>query len=134
MQHYFNEYKGNRLNIYIFSFTILLLINFLVVDNIKYECPIHKYLHLWCSGCGGTRMIKAIINLDFYQAFRYNPLLFILLIIFIIYLGISIFTYIKKKVIYLPSYKTLIILTFILVGYMVLRNINYFSYLIPTEV
>lgn len=79
-------------------------------------------------------MFISIIDFNFYQAFRYNPLLFILLIICFIYIIISIFIYIKKKVIYIPSNKLLISILIVLIGYMILRNISYFSYLIPTEV
>lgn len=79
-------------------------------------------------------MLLSILNFDFYQAFRYNPLLFIFIIILSIYIIISIFIYIKKKVIYIPSTKLLIFILIILIGYMILRNISYFSYLIPTEV
>lgn len=115
-----------------FSFSIPLWLLFL--DFINFKCPIHEYLHLWCSGCGGTRMFFSILDFNFYQAFRYNPLVFILLVIFCIYFIISVIIYIKKKAIYLPSSKLLLILLFILISYMILRNISYFSYLIPTEV
>lgn len=112
----------------------IVIFNLLFLYYIDYECPFHKYLNIWCSGCGGMRMLKEIINLNFYQAFRYNPLLFILLIFFIIFVIVEIFIYIKKKVIYIPSYKYLIGLLIILIIYMILRNIPMFSYLIPTKV
>lgn len=42
-------------------------------------CWFRKKLGLYCPGCGGTRMVQSILKLDFYQAFRYNPLVFVLL-------------------------------------------------------
>lgn len=79
-------------------------------------------------------MIKSLFHLDFYQAFRYNPLLFILLICGIIYLIINIVLYIKKKALIKPSVKILVFILILLIVYMILRNIPLFSYLIPTEV
>lgn len=79
-------------------------------------------------------MIISLSKLDFYQAFRYNSLLFILLFVGIIYLIIMVIIFIKKKVIIIPSTKSLIILLIILIGYMILRNISYFPYLIPTKI
>lgn len=79
-------------------------------------------------------MIHSILNFDFYQAFRYNPLLFIFLIIGIIYTLIAIIIYIKKKELILPSKYSLIIILIIFLLYMILRNIGIFSFLIPTEV
>ena len=79
-------------------------------------------------------MIKSLFHLDFYQAFRYNPLLFILLICGIIYIIINIILYIKKKPLIKPSIKILVFILILLIVYMILRNIPLFSYLIPTEV
>lgn len=60
---------------------IILLISYLIIGH-KYGiylfCPIHKILGLYCPGCGITRMLYSILKLDFYKAFRYNVLLFIL--------------------------------------------------------
>ena len=45
-----------------------------------------------------------------------------------------IIVYIKKKVLLVPSKKTLIFIAISLLLFMILRNIELFSYLIPTEV
>ncbi|MBR3210724.1 MAG: DUF2752 domain-containing protein [Bacilli bacterium] len=89
---------------------------------------------MYCPGCGGTRMILSLLHFDFYQAFRWNPLLFILLFIGLIYLIFMGIVYKKKKVFVLPSMKVWIILIIILILYMILRNLDTFIYLIPTEV
>jgi len=114
----------------LFSFIIV----FILLHLISYECPFYKYFHIWCSGCGGMRMIDSIIKFDFYQAFRYNPFLFILFIIGIIYFIVALIIYIKKKVFYVPSLLTIYILIGLFILFMILRNIPAFSYLIPTEV
>ena len=91
--------KLNKKNIAIIIIAILLSIGFIFfLDFIHYECPFRKLLHIYCPGCGTTRMIKAIMHLEIYQAFRYNPLMFIILVIFLpIYIIINIIIYIRKK-------------------------------------
>ena len=49
-------------------------------------CIFRKITHLYCPGCGITRMLAAILTGDFYQALRYNPLICILLPLAIVYL------------------------------------------------
>lgn len=112
-----------------FSVLWLVLLSF-----INYKCPIHEYLGIWCAGCGGTRMIFSFIHLDFYQAFRWNSLMFIYLILLIIYIIVNIFVYIKRKEIIVPKMKVFMFLIILLVIFMVIRNIDMFSYLVPTKI
>lgn len=96
-------------------------------------CPFHKFTGLYCPGCGVTRMLFSLIKLDFYQAFRYNPLVFILLIIGIIYLLIK---FILKKfniIIKVPNYVWYILIMIVII-YGILRNIPEFDWLAPTNV
>lgn len=96
-------------------------------------CPFHKFTGLYCPGCGVTRLLFSLIKLDFYQAFRYNPLVFILLIIGIIYLLIK---FILKKfniIIKVPNYVWYILIIIVII-YGILRNIPEFSWLAPTNV
>ena len=44
-------------------------------------CVFKNLFDIECAGCGGTRMFLSILKLDFYQAFRYNPYVFSLLVI-----------------------------------------------------
>ena len=96
-------------------------------------CIFHKITHLYCPGCGLTRMILEILKLNFYQAFRYNPLLFILLPFIIIYELIKYINWIQDKnfIISKKIWYTLLIVTII---YTILRNINIFNYLAPTKI
>lgn len=38
-------------------------------------CPIHSLTGLYCPGCGASRALASLLRLDFYAAFRWNPLL-----------------------------------------------------------
>ena len=116
---------------------LLILIVYLIIGNltgIYIECPIHKLTGLYCPGCGLTRMIRSIFQLDFYQAFRYNQLIFISLP-FIIFLFINdLYSEFKgKKSLYkkIPNY-IWIILIVITILYGILRNI--FPILAPTDI
>ena len=118
----------------IFISTSILILILLFLELTGYKCIYRKIFNIYCVGCGFTRMIKAIIKLDFYQAFRFNPLLFILLILFIPYFIYQIYLFIKYNNIKEPSPKLLIILLIIFIRFMILRNLPKFNYLIPTKI
>ena len=40
------------------------------------ECMYLKYFHIICPGCGMTRALRALVNLDFAEAFSYHPMVF----------------------------------------------------------
>ena len=114
---------------------ILLLISFLIiflflnkVFNFTIPCLFHEIINLYCPGCGITRMFLALFKLDFYQAFRYNPLVFILLILSIVYFLVKKIGKLNFK---LPNYVYYYLL-FIVIIYGILRNIPLFSFLAPT--
>ena len=98
------------------------------------KCPLHKYFGLDCPGCGATRMAVAMIHGNYYQAFRFNPLIFFLLpemFIMVSYaLGIIEFEG-KYQKIYL---KCVEIIGVMAVVFFVLRNIPFFYFLKPTVV
>ena len=94
-------------------------------------CPIKALTHFECPGCGITRMFISMFKLDFYQAFRYNPLVFILTILYFLKLIIDLFTDKIDKMINTKFYIGLLI---VLIVYGIMRNIEIFSYLKPTIV
>lgn len=47
--------------------------------GIPMVCPIYECTGLYCPGCGSGRACYSILHGQFYQAFRYNPLMVILL-------------------------------------------------------
>ena len=106
---------------------ILLLAYFVIARyfHIYIPCFIHEIFGIYCPGCGVTRMILSIINFDFYKAYLYNKLLFIIfpfgLFLFLEY----IYSSLKNKS---PLYKKInnkvwYLLIIILVIYGILRNI-----------
>lgn len=116
------------------TITIIALLNILFLLKINYQCPWKKNLNIYCAGCGGTRMLKSLLSQNYEQAFRYNPLLFILLVLLIIYITYIIICLILKKKYYQFNTKHLIILSIITITFMLLRNIEIFSYLKPTNI
>lgn len=115
---------------------LILLISYLYLGNklnIYINCPIKEITGLYCPGCGITRMLQAILQLNFYQAFRYNPLLFISLPFFIFFTVEGIIT--KKDPLYnkIPN-KILITIIIIFIIYGILRNLPLFDFLAPTIV
>ncbi len=117
----------------VLSFSILCLIMVLkTLDIIHFKCIFKHLFGIYCTGCGTTRMVKAIIDLEFYRAFRYNPFIFILSILGLIYLIYMIIIYIKKGKIKLPSFRVVIIIIILLFVYMLLRNLPGFEFLRPS--
>ena len=115
---------------------ITLLLSFIYLYLIKrfsfyIPCIFHKITQMYCPGCGLTRMIISIFKLDIYQAFRYNPLLFIMMPFIITYEIIYYINWIQDKnyIISKKIWYTLLIITII---YTILRNMKNFSYLAPT--
>lgn len=123
-------------NNFLLFLVILAVIYFILgsIFHIYLVCPFHEITGLHCPGCGVTRMIISMYKLDFYQAFRYNPLLFIfspfILFLLINYIYCS---FKNKKSIYkkIPSlvWNILLVITIL---FWILRNI--IPYLAPTVV
>ncbi len=105
------------------------------ITGFAIPCLIHSFFHVYCPGCGVTRMLLAIVSLNFYEAFRYNPLLFLLLPVAIMLFGNYLYTTYKNQT---PLYQKLpnsfwITLIIILIIYGVMRNLPWFSFLAPLE-
>lgn len=116
------------------SVIILIYISHFLITGTGIPCLIKKFTHHYCPGCGITRMCMSILSLDFYQAFRYNPLVFTYLILYIIYITTNITrNHLKKPRISLNNgiYAILIIVA---IAFGILRNLSNFSYLAPTIV
>ena len=115
-----------------FIILIILLILYLLISSYFHfyiPCPFKEITGFYCPGCGITRMLLSILKLDFYGAFRYNPLLPIGLYIYIDYLirkEKSLYKKIPEKMWYV------VIIIFIIYG--ILRNIPAFDFLAPTTI
>lgn len=114
--------------------TLSFLANLLIVLIFPFQCPWKVAFNIDCAGCGATRMTKALLALDFYQAFRFNPLiftLFVLAILYGLYVGLC---KILKKNYYKLNVKWAYALIVVLVVFTVLRNTSLFGFLKPTIV
>ncbi len=114
--------------------TILAVINYALVIIFHLDCPWKKNFNIDCAGCGSTRMVLSLLKLDFYQAFRFNPFMFLTIVFLLLYLGYFLICKILKKNYIKLGTKTLVVFLVLLILFMVLRNINYFSFLKPTVV
>jgi|SRR5699024_4449720 len=97
------------------------------VFHIHIPCVFKKITGLDCPGCGMTRAALAMLDGDFYQAFRFNMLVFVLAPIYLLYLYFEG----KNKQ---RSSKYLMGGMLILSGlFFILRNTEMFNFLAPTQ-
>ena len=89
-----NYYFIAIITTYILLLILLFLYFFLFKDVwIIPECIIHKYLDLYCPGCGITRSIISLLKLDILGSLYYNPI--------VLYSFISVNIYIINEIIYM---------------------------------
>ena len=107
---------------------IILLICFLMLgirflEIIHFKCIFREMFGIYCPGCGTTRMIKALLRLNIYEAFLFNPLMFIYFVIFGIYFLYNSIRYVRGNNIKKINFNIVILLIIILLIYMIIRNI-----------
>lgn len=116
---------------------VILIIGILYFFQIiDIPCMFNEITHLYCPGCGITRALRSLVHLDFYQAFRYNNLIYILIVVLGIYFIEIILNKYKIKNLNLIRFynKLWTCLIVVLIVYGILRNIPFFDYLKPTVV
>lgn len=101
--------------------------------GIHIPCVFHKITGLYCPGCGVSRMCMALIKLDFYTAFRSNPVVLCLLPLFVISFSVSIIRYIQNGSKKLLKWQNICLWISIvcLVSFGIMRNIPALSFLRP---
>lgn len=115
--------------IVIFLIYAVLIISF----DIGIPCVFYEITGLYCPGCGITRLCLSLFEGDIYQAFRYNPIIFINLSILFILFVLNIF-FKKNKNIKKITDVIIIFLATITIIFGVIRNIPIFSFLAPTQI
>lgn len=101
--------------------------------GISIPCIVHKITGLYCPGCGVTRMCINLVKLDFYAAFRSNPVcIFVFPVLGIIFARRG-YLYISNGKAENEKWMTVscVIMLIILLIFGALRNIPYFYFLRP---
>ncbi len=115
--------------IVIFLIYAILIIRF----DIGIPCVFYEITGLYCPGCGITRLCLSLFEGDIYQAFRYNPIIFIDLPILFILFVLNIFFKNNKNIKKITDV-IIIFLATITIIFGVIRNIPIFSFLAPTQI
>lgn len=123
----------NRVKIGIFLF-FLFIIYYLLNKKIGIgiPCVFHELTGLYCPGCGITRLLFSLLELNFFQAFRSNPLVFILLILIILYLILKLILKRFNINLTIPNYIYYFLLIIVIL-FGILRNIPGFVFLTPLK-
>ena len=102
--------------------------------GLEIPCIFHKITGFYCPGCGITRCLWSLIKGDFINAFKFNPLVFILLPFLLIYFIYNSYIYIWDKDNKLnksiSNYFYLIILIIVII-FGIVRNLEDFEFLRP---
>lgn len=107
---------------------LLYLKLWLPVTKLAVPCVFHEFTGFYCPGCGITRAALSLLSMDFYQAFRYNSLVFVILPLYITY------TMTNKKQMRRISKVIMTIMLIVTITFGLLRNIPAFDWLAPTIV
>ena len=132
-----NKLKIKRLLIVLISFISILLLSFLYYKinktyHIGFNCVFHEITNLYCPGCGITRAIFSLIELDLIGAIKYNILIVTVIPIIIVNYLVNIINWINlkpQKEIYPKTIWNITLIFVIIFG--ILRNIEIFSFLAP---
>ncbi len=119
-----------------FVFLLLFIVLFFFWNEVVSffgKCILYENTGILCPGCGTTRMFYAIRRFDFITAFRYNPLVFLILT----YLSISLILANLYLFFNLKWYKALLntkalwVIFIATVSFALLRNFPPLIYLMP---
>ena len=132
-----NKLKIKRLLIVSILFISILLLSFLYykinkIYHIGFKCVFHEITNLYCPGCGITRAIFSLMELDIIEAIKYNILIITVIPIVIFNYIIKIINWINlkdQKELYPKTVWNIILIFVMLFG--ILRNIEIFSFLAP---
>ena len=66
------------------------------------QCPIYRYLHLQCPGCGATRALAALLHGDIAEALRLNALTTLLMPFAAVYAALCYGRFLRHVPVQLP--------------------------------
>lgn len=96
-------------------------------------CPIKLVTGKYCPGCGISRMLLAMLTLDFEAAYYANRLLFFLLPVILLYGLIKGIHYIRtgENKQSLPEQLVILLVCLVTIAFWIMRNMDQFSFLAP---
>lgn len=148
MKNYFSENgkikKSVRIIILFIIFTLLLVgATYLYYnkpeDTVWLICIIRELTGYYCPGCGSGRASYALLHGHLYQAFRFNPLLIILLPWLGVYIALCTFQWVltgeERISRHIPAWIPYAVLA-VLIIYGIVRNIEVYPFVLlaPTKV
>ena len=108
---------------------LLIFVSYYIINKktgFYIPCIFHEITGLDCPGCGITRCLFHLINLRIGEAFKVNPLVFILLPFIVAYFLYQSYLYIYNKkdkiLVKIPNY-VMYTLLFITIVYGIIRNV-----------
>lgn len=129
--------KRTLIVIILFISAILFLLIYKRINNtyhIGIPCIFHRITKLYCPGCGMTRAIFALLNLNLKQAVRNNILVVLVMPFIVIYIINYAYIWInnlkKDPSKIFPKWLWYILLI-ITISFGIIRNIKYFYWLNP---
>ena len=89
------------------------------------QCPVFRYLHVLCPGCGSTRALAAMVHGRITEALHYNALVVLLVPVALAYLASAYWKALGKEVFAWPRVPTAVLaaLATACVLFGVLRNV-----------
>ena len=98
-------------------------------------CPIYELTGLYCPGCGTTRAIHHLLNLEFATAFRCNPMFVVFMPFLIAWFGTrALRTFnLWRWPVFDVSIRTGWVLTGLMTAWGIVRNLPYPWFAIPPQ-
>lgn len=127
-KNYFNKCFFKKLIWTIISFFVLFTIyiskNMLILlTDLFPTCYVYELTRFYCPGCGNTRSVISLLNLNILQSLKYNITPISLVIFFTLYFIQIYLKHLNKKVTLIPTSKYFWIFIFIFfMSYFILRN------------
>ena len=102
--------------------------------GLAFPCLWYEITGWFCPGCGLTRMLESLVSGKFYQAFRFNPLVFLLLPFGIGLFGDYLYNRVRGRQPLINRLPEWFWVTLILVALVfgLMRNLGPFKFLAPT--